>query len=163
MKNNYRLFGSTLFFILSFFRLSASEQFKVIDNTFGLPDNTVNCVNQDSHGFIWMGTVNGICRYDGLLFTTFRHDVNDAFSLSDNNVRKILPVEGGLVVATNKGIAFYSFSDGLFHRFSVAGKRGSYLLKSRMNSLLINRGNIIAADENGDYYVKSAATADLRF
>lgn len=163
MKNNYRLFGSTLFFILSFFRLSASEQFKVIDNTFGLPDNTVNCVNQDSHGFIWMGTVNGICRYDGLLFTTFRHDVNDAFSLPDNNVRKILPVSNGLVIATNKGVDFYSFSDGLFHKFYVAAKRGSYLLKSRMNSLLINRGNIIAADENGDYYVKSAATADLRF
>ena len=117
MKNNYRLSLQTLFFILSFLRLSASEQFKVIDNTFGLPDNTVNCVSQDSHGFIWMGTVNGICRYDGLLFTTFRHDVNDAFSLADNNVRKILPVSDGLVVAINKGVDFYSFSDGLFHKF----------------------------------------------
>jgi len=163
MKNNYRLSCLTLFFILSFFRLSASEQFKVIDNTFGLPDNTVNCVNQDSHGFIWMGTVNGICRYDGMLFTTFRHDVNDAFSLSDNNVRKILPVSDGLVIAINKGVDFYSFSDGLFHKFYVVNKRRSYMLKSRMNSLLINHGNIIAADENGDYYIKSAASADCKF
>ncbi len=150
----------TLFFILSFLRLSASEQFKVIDNTSGLPDNTVNCVSQDSRGFIWMGTLNGLCRYDGLLFTTFRHNVKDAFSLSDNNVRKILPVGDGLVVAPNKGIDFYSFSDGLFHKCSVVDKQRSYLFKSRMNSLLINRGNIIAADENGDYYLKKANTAD---
>ena len=163
MRNNCRLSLLTLFFILSFLRLSASEQFKVIDNTSGLPDNTVNCVSQDSHGFIWMGTLNGLCRYDGLLFTTFRHNVKDAFSLSDNNVRKILPVGDGLVVAPNKGIDFYSFSDGLFHKCSVVDKQRSYLFKSRMNSLLINRGNIIAADENGDYYLKKANTADLRF
>lgn len=154
MKNYYRLFWLAIIFLFSFLRLSASEQFKVIDNTFGLPDNTVNCVSQDTHGFIWMGTANGVCRYDGLLFTTFRHHVNDAFSLADNNVHKILPISNGLFIATNKGINFYSFSDGLFHQSYVAVKRGSYVLKTRMNSLLINRGNIIAADENGDYYLK---------
>ncbi|MBP8936229.1 MAG: response regulator [Prevotella sp.] len=163
MKNYYRLFWLTIIFLFSFLRLSASEQFKVIDNTFGLPDNTVNCVSQDTHGFIWMGTANGVCRYDGLLFTTFRHHVNDAFSLADNNVHKILPISNGLFIATNKGINFYSFSDGLFHRSYVAVKRGSYVLKTRMNSLLINRGNIIAADENGDYYLKKTNTADLTF
>lgn len=163
MKNYYRLFWLAIIFLFSFLRLSASEQFKVIDNTFGLPDNTVNCVSQDTHGFIWMGTANGVCRYDGLLFTTFRHHVNDAFSLADNNVHKILPISNGLFIATNKGINFYSFSDGLFHQSYVAVKRGSYVLKTRMNSLLINRGNIIAADENGDYYLKKTNTADLRF
>jgi hypothetical protein len=39
----------------------------------GLPSNIVYNVAQDSSGFIWLGTSNGICKYDGTEFTTFSH------------------------------------------------------------------------------------------
>ena len=37
----------------------------------GLPSNTIRCIHQDKQGFIWIGTSNGLCRYDGYNFNIF--------------------------------------------------------------------------------------------
>ena len=56
---------------------TAREYFRVIDSRVGLPDNTVTNIVQDTKGYIWLGTSNGLSRYDGVTFTTFRHDPDD--------------------------------------------------------------------------------------
>ena len=53
------------------------REFKTWDTSDGLPDNTVKCITQDSLGFIWMGTFNGLCRFDGINFVTYRHNPED--------------------------------------------------------------------------------------
>lgn len=45
---------------------TGNYSFKRIDNTFGLSSSNVKCVAEDSYGFIWLGTKNGLHRYDGL-------------------------------------------------------------------------------------------------
>ena len=55
-----------IFFFVGIYIYSANGFFKILDNTQGLPDNTINCISQDKHGFIWIGTFGGLCRYDGL-------------------------------------------------------------------------------------------------
>ena len=40
-------------------------RFKQLSIAEGLPHNTINAITQDNHGFIWFGTRNGLCRYDG--------------------------------------------------------------------------------------------------
>ncbi|MFW5701152.1 MAG: two-component regulator propeller domain-containing protein, partial [Cyclobacteriaceae bacterium] len=37
----------------------------------GLPRNIVNCIEQDKYGYLWIGTANGIARYDGQDFNTY--------------------------------------------------------------------------------------------
>lgn len=39
----------------------------------GLPTNTVRSITQDKDGFIWMGTDNGLCRYDGYNVLTYHN------------------------------------------------------------------------------------------
>ena len=55
--------------------VSAQSPYRyVIDKTKGLPSNNVYDVFQDSKGFIWLTTNDGICRYDGLKFTSYLSD-----------------------------------------------------------------------------------------
>ncbi len=50
----------------------------------GLPSNTINGVMRDCRGFMWMASENGVCRYDGYGFTTFRAREGDTLSISSN-------------------------------------------------------------------------------
>lgn len=50
----------------------------------GLSSNTVYSFLQDSRGFMWFGTSEGLNRYDGYSFKLYRHDPNDSTSISDN-------------------------------------------------------------------------------
>jgi len=56
----------------------------------GLSQSTVECIVQDSKGFMWFGTEDGLNKYDGYSFAVFRHDPQDANSLSNNYVRCLL-------------------------------------------------------------------------
>ena len=149
---NKHLSALFLFFIMSLPSLSA-DRFRVIDNNNGLSDNSVNCIRQDENGFIWMGTANGLCRYDGLSFTTFRNNPADPTTIFNNNVRAMLSVRGGLWVSTNGAMLFYSFHDGVFHHVSAINSKGKQVqITSQMNSLISIGGNIVCA--NGNMYVK---------
>lgn len=52
----------------------------------GLSQSTVFCAFQDSRGFLWFGTAEGLNRYDGYNFKVFRHVLNDNTSLSSNDI-----------------------------------------------------------------------------
>jgi hypothetical protein len=57
----------------------------------GLANNSVRYLFQDSKGFIWMGTLDGLSRYDGHSFVTFRPESGDKISLANHHVKKIHP------------------------------------------------------------------------
>jgi ligand-binding sensor domain-containing protein/signal transduction histidine kinase len=70
----------------------------------GLSQNTVKCIIQDSRGFIWFGTSDGLNRYDGSTFHKYRHDPDNPFSLSHNVVASLAVDQSGtLWVGTNGG------------------------------------------------------------
>jgi signal transduction histidine kinase/ligand-binding sensor domain-containing protein len=56
----------------------------------GLPQNTAFAVIQDHQAFLWIGTNDGLARYDGRAFVVFRHDPADPASLSHNTVRRLV-------------------------------------------------------------------------
>lgn len=61
----------------------------------GLPQNSINCIHQDRHGFMWFGTQDGLCRFDGFEFKVFRHDPLKKNSLSNNYIWDIHEDEKG--------------------------------------------------------------------
>ena len=70
-----------------------------------LTSSRVSALGQDENGFIWIGTDNGLNRFDEWQNITFSLDPNDPESLKDNNVGDILSDKSGnLWIATGAGI-----------------------------------------------------------
>ena len=63
----------------------------------GLPSNTIYCMIQDHNGFMWFGTKNGLCRYDGYDFVDFFSNPNDSNSLNNNDVKALYEDEKGYI------------------------------------------------------------------
>ena len=57
----------------------------------GLPQGYISGITQDKDGFLWFGTLDGICRYDGRSFRTFRYRPNDSTSFSANTIHVFGP------------------------------------------------------------------------
>jgi ligand-binding sensor domain-containing protein len=70
----------------------------------GLSQNTVRSIIQDSRGFLWFATEDGLNRYDGYKLKVYRHNPLDSNSLSDNFIWVLYEdTKGGIWVGTNNG------------------------------------------------------------
>ncbi len=74
--------------LLAFSQIS---QYKIynISNENGLLSNSVECIYQDTYGFLWTGSFDGLVRWDGNSFRKYVHDDNDPLSLSQNIINCI--------------------------------------------------------------------------
>ncbi len=71
----------------------------------GLSQSCVRCMIQDSAGFIWLGTEDGLNRYDGYTFTVYRHDPEDPDSLGHDTIQDLCEGDDGSIwVATMAGL-----------------------------------------------------------
>lgn len=95
--------------LLPFLTFSQEYIYKHYDNDDGLAGNTVYCVTQDTKGYIWFGTDNGLSRFDGKNFTNF----TTKDGLPDNEVLKVFADSYGRIwISTfNKNICYYK--DGI--------------------------------------------------
>ena len=64
-------------------------KFRRLDTRDGLSNSQINCIFQDSKGFVWIGTSYGLNRYDGYRFRTYYTDPNDTTTLRNNYVDQI--------------------------------------------------------------------------
>ena len=81
----------TAYCLFLFSSLGAQEAYKVryLGSSQGLSNNSVRCIFQDSRGFIWFGTYDGLDRYDGYNFKVLRNRINDSTSLPHNYISAI--------------------------------------------------------------------------
>lgn len=66
--------------------LATQPLFHTLDAADGLPSSTVWKLAQDHAGYIWIGTSDGLARYDGVGFRVYRHDAADTASLAGDDV-----------------------------------------------------------------------------
>jgi signal transduction histidine kinase/ligand-binding sensor domain-containing protein len=71
--------------------------FERISVEHGLSHSTVNCILQDSKGFMWFGTDDGLNKYDGYSFTVYKHNPLDRRSLSHNQVWSLFEDSSGVL------------------------------------------------------------------
>lgn len=72
-----------------------------------LPSNEITDIYQDSTGFIWLGTSNGLARYDGHDIQTFRSDYRHPGLLADNRITCFAEDTHYIYIGTGRGLNLY--------------------------------------------------------
>ena len=94
---------------------SPSAVFERISTEQGLSFPLVSSILQDRQGFLWIGTHNGLNRYDGHDFVHFLHTPTDPASLADNYVNTLYDDSEGLLwIGTSNGLSRYNPTTDLF-------------------------------------------------
>ncbi|MEI6948178.1 two-component regulator propeller domain-containing protein [Paraflavisolibacter sp. H34] len=94
----------------------------------GLSHNTVTCSMQDKMGFMWFGTKDGLNRFDGYTFKTFRKTPGKEGAIGSNNIHSLfLDKEGTLWVGTETGL--YQYLDRTEEFRLAPATRGFYIDK----------------------------------
>ncbi|MDR3725070.1 MAG: diguanylate cyclase [Terracidiphilus sp.] len=89
---------------------ASAQRYSFTEPASGLDNLNVDCVAQDSIGYLWVGTENGLYQYDGNRFSKF----GPAQGLNARTIQDILPGPGGtLLVGSTEGI-FFRDSNGQF-------------------------------------------------
>src|SRR3989337_1939364 len=103
---NY-LFLKILFTLSSIINISA--QVNTIDfvhllSENGLSQNTAHAILEDSYGYLWFATEDGLNKYDGYKFNIYKYNSLDSTSISDNFIWTIYEDREGTVwIGTNSG------------------------------------------------------------
>ncbi len=117
-----------LFVILSFNFLSAQEtvlNFNQINNDDDFSPSMISSMIQSSQGFIWIGTENGLFRYDGYNFNRYARDKQTTGNLSNNHINVIFEdSDKNLWIGTNHGVNFFDKNANNFHSIDISNDKG---------------------------------------
>ena len=121
---------------------SPKLRFTHISNEEGISNSTIEAIYQDSLGFIWFGTRDGLNRYDGNEIVVYRNDPADSNSLSDNFVRCIYEDRHHhLWVGTTNGLNRLNREKDNFTRFKHRDDDPASLSLNLVTSLAEDRNN----------------------
>ena len=148
-KNHIIICMLTLFAWLLPEPSQANYMFKHYGVETGLSQSTVFTVIQDRTGFIWLGTKEGLNRFDGTSFKIYRAH-NDEHSLRSNIVTSLFEdVKGNIWVGTDIGVWIYNPMTDAFSHFNVKTAGGTRVTNS-VSYITGNKQYIyIAANEQG--------------
>ncbi|MDF2192897.1 sensor histidine kinase [Paraflavitalea sp. CAU 1676] len=125
------------------------EKAIVLNKEQGLAANHVRAIRKGPDGFIWIGTPEGLCRFDGQQFKTFRVGTDLQYTLYDNTVNSVLPLRNEVWAATNQGISVLDIRQGTFRHYQIGAK-------GKMDSLTkdFDYGvNTIVDDRKGNIWI----------
>ena len=115
---------------------------------------SVFTITQDESGYIWMGTDQGLFRYDGFDFINYRWNGSDSLSLVNNLVNTLACSRGLLYIGTDSGISIYDPATDRFR--TVPGSPGKHV-----KSLHIEGDSVYAATTTGLYLYNKGAQEKL--
>jgi len=135
-----------LLFIFGFSLLSLYSQqfyFKKYQVENGISHNTVWCIMQDSYGFIWFGTSDGLNRFDGYEFKVYKNIYKDSSSLGNNQVYTLCEDRNkNIWVGTSNGIYIYNCNT---EKFSLFDKKTDFdvLISSDIKKIHLSKSGKI--------------------
>jgi len=118
-----------------------SISFQHLSTDDGLPQSTVNVIFQDSHGYMWFGTFDGLSRFDGYQFVNFKNDPDNPLSISNNIVVSIKEdAQGFLWIGTaQNGVNRFDPKTGSFTRFLAKNDDFDSLSHAQVNVIHIDQ------------------------
>ncbi len=117
----------------------------------GLPSKNTTATIKDKRGFIWVGTENGLCRFDGYNFKIFYHKAGDSTSISNNFISTIIEdKKGKLWVGTMDGLNVLDPLTEKFQSFYHDERRPASISNNKIWALLCDRqGTIWVGTDDG--------------
>jgi len=110
----------------------------------GISNGNVCQIFQDSKGFVWMATEEGLNLFDGYTFKTFKHNSTDSTSISNNNILSIIEdKQGSLWIGTSNGLNVLNRSTLKFTKFFFNPKQSNSISSDRITKLCIDNDNQI--------------------
>ncbi len=162
----------TISLIIGFWLFSVGTKAQQIDPEYisvanGLVSATVNDVLQDSYGLIWIATANGLQKYDGYTFETFKNIPGKTTSLQDNYIWSIMEdTNHDLWIGNGRGASKYNRKTNTFKNYdfaeafnfvSDARVSGFKFLRDSQNRLWINsiQLQLLQYDSVGDQWKRA--------
>lgn len=117
----------------------------------GLSQSVINAVLQDRKGFLWVGTDDGLNRYDGYGFTIFKPDTNNPASLSDRTITTLAQdAQGFIWIGTRQGgLNRYDPVSGTFTHFMHNEVDSQSVASNHILSLFADETGIWVGTDNG--------------
>lgn len=108
------------------FSESNQLKFKKYSQEEGLSQSSVLCILQDSKGYMWFGTRDGLNKYDGHEFKIYRYNYKDKKSISNSFIKCLFEDKNGNIwVGTNNGLNRFNSHDESFERYKYFGRKNS--------------------------------------
>lgn len=135
----------TILWLFAFFFCQANQfSFSGYSIADGLSQSVVICVFQDSRGYIWLGTQNGLNRFDGYNFKVFTYQPDDPSSISNNWIYAITEDrEGNLWIGTKGGLNKYFTKEDRFLRIGYSTPYPSDVTQLVYDVKCARNGNIL--------------------
>lgn len=124
------------------------EHFTIDD---GLSNNTVMCILEDSHGFMWFGTDNGLNRYDGYKNDVFFKDSKDSLSISHNVAISLFEDSKNRIWIGTLGAGINRYND----------ETNSFVRYNRINNSENDFGSVYSIVEDNQHVLWIATSSGL--
>jgi signal transduction histidine kinase/streptogramin lyase len=109
-----------------------------------LSQSVVNCLIQDSHGFLWFGTQNGLNKFNGYTFEVFTYNPSDTATLANNWIYSIDEDQSGdLWIGTKGGLVKFRQKEKKFSRLSYETGLANDLSDYVYDAVAASNGNIL--------------------
>ncbi len=131
--------------LLSFAQTSSEVKTTLYGIEQGLSQSQVNAICQDDAGFLWIGTQDGLNRFDGNHFRVFKNDIEQENSLSGNYIYSLAHHQNTLWVATENGLNSIDLKTE-----QVSRKKFNPLFK---NSIASNETRTLFIDSKGRVWI----------
>ncbi len=117
---------------------------RVIRAEDGLPNHYLRGMVQDANGFIWIGSFDGLSRFDGQQIVVFRHQDGDSLSLTQNTVAALAadPNNGQVWVGTFNGLNVYRPETGHFHTYTHDDQDSTSLPSNYVSRIYVDRQSV---------------------
>ncbi|WP_020528377.1 sensor histidine kinase [Flexithrix dorotheae] len=143
---NHLLFNITFTLLITLANLNPGctqhwEQnlfFRNLSSNDGLSNPTINSIVQDHLGYIWIGTIDGLNRYDGYQMVTYKYNPADSNSLLNNRINRLAVDENNtLWIGTQDGLCSYNYKEDAFTTYKKKG--GNYVVSDFLLDTQNNR------------------------
>ena len=123
MTSQIQKWTGLLLILLAFSAFGQEYHFQHLTSDMGLSQGNVSSLARDNKGFLWIGTENGLNRFDGYSFTTYHHKPGDSFSLSNDWIFHVkIDPQNRLWVTTRNGFHLYDRVNDRFIHYKFPGE-----------------------------------------
>lgn len=131
------------------------EQIRVDGSTL---DNIIYCMLKDSRGYFWLGTANGLKRFDPNFIVSYTKEKNNKKSLVHNNIGTLCEDKQGRIwIGTTEGVCYFDRKTNLFTRIEEVSKPDF----ACRNIICDSRGDIWFSIRDGGLYKYDTKTNKL--